>query len=75
VHIGVSVDRGKVPRADVAAVLAEFIDRRPTTSTTVELITGDDSIHDAVAAGLISKNDDTDTDRTKDDLHAAPTTR
>ena len=55
VHIGVSVDRGKVPRADVAAVLAEFIDRRPTTSTTVELITGDDSVHDAVIAALIAR--------------------
>ncbi|WP_395152624.1 SDR family oxidoreductase [Ilumatobacter sp.] len=50
VHIGVSVDRGKVPRADVAAVLAEFIDRRPRTSSTVELITGNDSVNEAVNA-------------------------
>ncbi len=37
-------------KADVAAVLAEFIDRRPSTSATVELITDDDSVTDAVNA-------------------------
>lgn len=49
-HIAASVDRGKVPRADVAAVLAELIDGQPATSTTVEVVAGDDSVTDAVNA-------------------------
>ena len=52
VEIGPSVPRSEVPRADVAAVLAEFIDRTPEGSRTVELVSGDHRVADAVASHL-----------------------
>lgn len=48
VSIGQSVDRGEIPRADVAAVLAEFVDRRSGGRTTVEVVSGDQPISEAV---------------------------
>lgn len=48
VQLATSVGRASVPRHDVAAVLAEFVDRRPATSATVELIAGDRPIAEAV---------------------------
>ena len=52
VKIGESVGRGSIPRDDVAAVLAEFVDRRPAVSVTVELISGDVPLAGAVAATI-----------------------
>jgi uncharacterized protein YbjT (DUF2867 family) len=49
VSIDRSVARGEIPRGDVAAVLAEFLERRPSTSATVELVAGDQTIPEAVA--------------------------
>lgn len=50
VEIAATVERGEIPRADVAAVLAEFVDRRPGDSTTVEVVSGDRPVGDAVGA-------------------------
>lgn len=50
VNVAESTGRGKIPRADVAAVLAELIDTDRGRNTTFELIGGDTSIADAVSA-------------------------
>jgi len=50
VALGDDPDGGPVSRADVAAVLAELIERRAAIGTTVRLTAGDVPIADAVAA-------------------------
>lgn len=49
VNIADSTGRGEIPRADVAAVLAELIDTGRGRNSTFELIAGDTSIADAVS--------------------------
>ncbi|MFI7000883.1 SDR family oxidoreductase [Nocardia sp. NPDC050175] len=44
------VARGDISRADVAAVLAELLPATHTTGATLELVTGDTAINQAVAA-------------------------
>jgi len=50
VTLGPKVDRGKVPRDDVAAVLAAVLSEPATAGLTFELVSGDVPIDDAVAA-------------------------
>jgi nucleoside-diphosphate-sugar epimerase len=45
-----SVDRGEVPRDDVAAVLVAFLDARPAGPVIAEVVGGDIPIAEAVAA-------------------------
>ena len=49
VHIAWSTGRGEVPRADVAAVIAELIETDRGRNRTFELVSGDASVSDAVA--------------------------
>ena len=49
VTIGSSVDRGEIPRADVAAVLAEIIEIGDGLDTTFELVSGTLPVRNAVA--------------------------
>lgn len=49
VNIADSTGRGEIPRADVAAVLAELIDTGRGRNSTFELIAGDTLIADAVS--------------------------
>jgi nucleoside-diphosphate-sugar epimerase len=49
VWLAPNVDRGRVPRADVAAVLIGFLDRRPATRV-LELVGGDTPLAEALAA-------------------------
>ena len=48
VRIGATVDRGDIPRADVAAVLAEVIDADVEGSATFEVVAGDQPIRQAL---------------------------
>ncbi len=50
VRIAESTGRGKIPRADVAAVMAELIDTDRGRNATFELISGDTPIAHAVSA-------------------------
>lgn len=50
VHAAENVERGEIPRADVAAVLVAALDQPASIKRTFELISGDDPIADAVAA-------------------------
>jgi nucleoside-diphosphate-sugar epimerase len=50
VRMAESTGRGSIPRADVAAVLVELLNAPASAGTTVELISGDTPIADAVAA-------------------------
>lgn len=50
VRLAASTGRGEIPRADVAAVLAEALARPETAGLTFEVIGGDTAIADAVAA-------------------------
>lgn len=49
VRLAEHVERGAVPRADVAAVVAELLDARATVRTTLELVGGTTPIARAVA--------------------------
>ncbi|HET9678042.1 MAG TPA: NAD(P)H-binding protein [Solirubrobacterales bacterium] len=49
VQIGEHLDRGDIPRADVAAVLAAVLGARNTIGTTFDLISGNVSVVRAVA--------------------------
>ncbi|WNV91455.1 NAD(P)H-binding protein [Umezawaea sp. Da 62-37] len=44
VALGETVDRGSIPRADVAAVILALIDRPETVGRTLEVVGGDDPI-------------------------------
>lgn len=50
VRLGPSVPRGSVPRDDVAAVLVALLDEPGTIGATLELVTGDTPISEAVRA-------------------------
>jgi uncharacterized protein YbjT (DUF2867 family) len=50
VAIGESVERGEIPRADVAAVLAACLAAENTIGKTFEVVVGDRPIEEAVAA-------------------------
>jgi uncharacterized protein YbjT (DUF2867 family) len=50
VALGSAVERGDVPRADVAAVLAAVIDQKATVGRQWNLVSGDDLVADAVRA-------------------------
>lgn len=50
VTAGASVDRGEVPRADVAAVLAAVLDDDGTIGATFEVVGGETPVIEAVAA-------------------------
>lgn len=50
VRLEASVDRGQVPRDDVAAVLVALLDNPGTAGQTLELISGDVAVDDAVRA-------------------------
>jgi len=50
VTLGRKVDRGKIPRDDVAAVLAAILHEPATAGLTFEVVSGDVSIGDAIAA-------------------------
>jgi uncharacterized protein YbjT (DUF2867 family) len=50
VQAGLSVPRGDVPRADVAAVLAGVLEREPTVGMTFELVGGDTPVAEALDA-------------------------
>jgi len=47
-----SVDRGSVPRADVAAVLAALLALPPAPGAVLELVGGDDPVEDAVSLAV-----------------------
>jgi len=49
IQIAESTGRGSIPRADVAAVLVELLDAPESVGATVELISGDTPIPDAVS--------------------------
>jgi putative NADH-flavin reductase len=49
VHMAESTGRGSIPRANVAAVLVELLNAPASAGTTVELISGDTPIDDAVS--------------------------
>ncbi len=49
VTLGASVPRGDVPRDDVAAVLVAMLDEPRSVGRTLELVSGDEPIADAVA--------------------------
>ena len=49
VDIGTKVERGEIPRADVAAVLAELIEVADGVNTTIEVVSGTLPIRNAVA--------------------------
>lgn len=49
VHLGVDLDRGQIPRTDVAAVLAEVLPARNTIGATFDLVSGETPIAQAVA--------------------------
>lgn len=50
VTLGPRVDRGRVPREDVAAVLVALLDEPRTVDTVLELVSGDVPVADAVRA-------------------------
>jgi len=50
VRVGEGLDRGEVPRADVAAVLAACLDGEATVGRTLDLLAGETPIDDALAA-------------------------
>jgi uncharacterized protein YbjT (DUF2867 family) len=50
VRVAASTGRGSVPRADVAAMLVALLDAPATSGVTFELISGDTTIAEAVAA-------------------------
>lgn len=50
VHVGERLDRGQIPRADVAAVLLACLDARHTIDRSFDLIAGETPIADAVAS-------------------------
>lgn len=50
VTVGERVERGSIPRADVAAVLANVIDAQPAASITFEVVSGTTPIDEALAA-------------------------
>lgn len=50
VRLGASTGRGQIPRADVAAVLAEVLARPETAGRSVDVVGGDTPIAEAVAA-------------------------
>jgi uncharacterized protein YbjT (DUF2867 family) len=50
VTLGSKVDRGKIPRDDVAAVLAAVLHEPATVGLTFEVVSGEVSIDDAIAA-------------------------
>jgi len=50
VRVGPAVGGGRVPRDDVAAVLAAVLEAPATVGATFELVGGDDAVADAVAA-------------------------
>lgn len=50
VHLAAHTERADVPRDDVAAVLLALLDEPATIGTTLELVSGDTIIADAVAA-------------------------
>jgi uncharacterized protein YbjT (DUF2867 family) len=49
VHIGEHLDRGDIPRADVAAVLAAVLEARNTIGETFDLVSGDVPVVQAVS--------------------------
>ena len=49
VSLGADVDRGDIPRADVAAVVAAVLDQESTTGKQWNLVGGDTSIADAIS--------------------------
>jgi len=49
VHIGERLDRGDIPRADVAAVLAAVLEARNTIGETFDLVSGDVPVAQAVS--------------------------
>lgn len=54
VELGERVDRGSVPRADVAAVVAAALDNQATVRHQWELISGKRTIDDAIARAVTS---------------------
>ena len=50
VTLGAKVDRGKIPRDDVAAVLAAVLHQPATAGLTFDVVSGDVPIDDAIAA-------------------------
>jgi uncharacterized protein YbjT (DUF2867 family) len=50
VALGEKVDRGEIPRDDVAAVLAAVLGAPNTVGATLDLVSGDVAVEDAVAA-------------------------
>jgi uncharacterized protein YbjT (DUF2867 family) len=50
VHAAPEVPRGRIPRADVAAVIAELLESGAASRSQFELVSGDDAISDALAA-------------------------
>jgi uncharacterized protein YbjT (DUF2867 family) len=52
VRLGTSVERGSVPRADVASVLVALLDETETAGLVLELVAGDVPIPAAVAATI-----------------------
>jgi hypothetical protein len=48
VSVGTDLDRGEVPREDVAAVLAELFERPETTGLEFDLVSGDTPVVEAI---------------------------
>ena len=49
VHVGATVTRGRIPRADVAATIAALLETGGASRTQFELVAGDDPIVEALA--------------------------
>lgn len=61
------VERGEVTRDDTAAVVVALLDRPGTAGLTLELVEGDEEVHDAVTAVVPPPGPDSDTDPDLDD--------
>jgi uncharacterized protein YbjT (DUF2867 family) len=61
------VDRGAITRDDTATVLVALLDAPGTAGLTLELVEGDDEVHEAVAAVVPRPGPDSDTDPDLDD--------
>lgn len=56
ISVGTDLDRGEIPREDVASVLAEVFERPETAGMEFDLLSGDQSIHKALDQFVQDKN-------------------
>lgn len=75
VRLGTSVERGSVPRDDVAAVLVALLDEPATAGLTLELVSGDDLVDAAVQAAARGEPGDGSAHALEAEHHEEPRTR